>query len=352
MFLGKILKFRTKYRLLLWVQQFKKPVFFATTKVDPAKDHAFIFLAADYGNLGDVAITYAQTLFLKEHLPDHQVIEIPISKSLEGIWFVKRNIKKNDLVTTVGGGNLGNMYDQIEFIRQLVVRFFPFNKIISFPQTFDFSNTAKGQRRLKHAKKVYNKHKHLIWVAREEVSFDLMKKNFNTSNVMLSPDIVLTLNKIEPKRKRIGLVFCMRNDKEKKLSDIENEILKRITSSLFHEISIYDTFIARNQLSKNDRLEELEKIWEVFRNAELVITDRLHGMIFCYITNTPCLVFSNSNHKIEATYQWIKDNSNITLMNTFNKQLVEQFFHKKGFTECKWKSLDSNFKTIVESLKS
>ena len=36
-------------------------------------------LAADYGNLGDVAITYAQRKFLEEKFPNYEVIEIPIS---------------------------------------------------------------------------------------------------------------------------------------------------------------------------------------------------------------------------------------------------------------------------------
>ena len=45
-----------------------------------------------------------------------------------------------------------------------------------------------------------------------------------------------------------------------------------------------------------------------FSKAELVITDRLHGMIFSVITKTPCLVFDNKNHKISETYTaWLKD---------------------------------------------
>ena len=36
-------------------------------------------------------------------------------------------------------------------------------------------------------------------------------------------------------------------------------------------------------------------------------TDRLHGMIFAFITGTPAIVFSNNNHKIEGAYEWIKD---------------------------------------------
>jgi pyruvyl transferase EpsI len=43
-----------------------------------------------------------------------------------------------------------------------------------------------------------------------------------------------------------------------------------------------------------------------FAKSKLVITDRLHGMIFSAITGTPCIVFANSNGKVEAEYQWIQ----------------------------------------------
>src|SRR5690554_8192585 len=110
MIFSNALSFRKKFRFKLFLQQFKSFDYFKNTKIDKNKKQVYIFLAADYGNLGDVAITYAQTKFLKEH-SDYQVIEIPISESLEGLWFVKENIKSGDIVTTVGGGNMGDLYD-------------------------------------------------------------------------------------------------------------------------------------------------------------------------------------------------------------------------------------------------
>ena len=38
----------------------------------------------------------------------------------------------------------------------------------------------------------------------------------------------------------------------------------------------------------------------------MVVTDRLHGMVFAAISGTPCIVFSNYNHKVQGTYEWIK----------------------------------------------
>lgn len=317
--LKKLINFRTKYDIRLWQQKNKPLSYFQNTSIDPAKNQIYIFLAADYGNLGDVAITYAQTKFLETNT-NSQVIEIPISQSLEGLWFVKKNIKPGDIVTTVGGGNMGELYDQIEYIRQLVFKFFPDNKIISFPQTYDFTDTNEGQKALAKARKYYAIPKDLTLVAREKVSYELMKTNFPQARVILTPDIVLSLDESEPKIKREGALICLRNDKEKSLSDEQNTYIIDQVKAKYDQVEYYDTHIGGSNLSLAKRKEELNKIWSSFRGAELVITDRLHGMIFCYITQTPCIVFQNNNHKVLGTYDWIKQNDFVRLMEEYDKK--------------------------------
>ena len=51
----------------------------------------------------------------------------------------------------------------------------------------------------------------------------------------------------------------------------------------------------------------LMKKWSVFAGAQLVVTDRLHGMIFSLIMGTPCIVLGNNHHKVKATYATFKD---------------------------------------------
>lgn len=305
------------------LQKLKGYPYFSSIKLDKNRHQVYIFLAADYGNLGDVAITYAQTKFLEKYA-NRQVVEIPISKSLEGLWFVKANIKEGDIVTTVGGGNMGDLYDQIEYIRQLAISFFPKNKFISFPQTFDFSDTNQGKKALKNAVKCYSKHKNLTLVAREEISYTLMQQHFQKNNIILTPDIVLSQNQSQNQSKREGVVFCLRNDEEKSLSAQQNDEIISVTSSYFSKIEFYDTHIGRNNLSIEDRESELNKIWNKFKGAELVVTDRLHGMIFCYITNTPCIVFQNNNHKVRETVKWLPENSGVFLISNYSKEhLIE-----------------------------
>ena len=50
----------------------------------------------------------------------------------------------------------------------------------------------------------------------------------------------------------------------------------------------------------------LETKLQEARESELVITDRLHGMIFAAITSTPCIAFGNYNHKITSSFIWLE----------------------------------------------
>jgi pyruvyl transferase EpsI len=79
-------------------------------------------LAADYRNIGDAAITYAQVDVLKESFPDFNVVEIPLRKSYSTLLALKIVTNKKDVITIIGGGNMGDFYFGIEEIRQLIIK--------------------------------------------------------------------------------------------------------------------------------------------------------------------------------------------------------------------------------------
>ena len=56
----------------------------------------------------------------------------------------------------------------------------------------------------------------------------------------------------------------------------------------------------------NKRTQILDKFMGEIGGKELVITDRLHGMIFCAITGTPCVVINSKSPKVRGCYEWIK----------------------------------------------
>lgn len=321
-FLKRFLSFELKIRILLFLLNFRKNPFFRKEDIGSGRK-IFIFLVADYGNLGDVAISYAQSEFIRRYFPTLEIVEVPISQTVEGLHFTKKYIQPNDLVATNGGGNFGSLYPDIETLRRLVIESFPNNRIVSFPQTIDFTNDKEGRNALKLAQITYSAHRNLVLAAREERSFLAMKELFPSSKVVLSPDIVMSLNKVEPKKERRGLVICLRDDKEKNLTTDQVGILYSLISKYFDLTVTYDTHIGRGNLTADERLNELSKIWDAFRMAEMVVTDRLHGMIFSYITATPCLVFLNNNYKIQDCYNWIKACSNVHLVTSFSEHEIE-----------------------------
>lgn len=292
------------------------------------KKKCFVFLAADYGNLGDVAITYAQEKLLNYYLEDYEIVDVPISKTLSCLRAIKNMIESDDIVTITGGGNMMDMYFDIELLRQLVIRSFPGQQIISFPQTVSYSNSLLGKVIEFQAIRTYQGHRNLTLLAREEISYRLMRSIYTANKIKLMPDIVMTLDQRVDGLKRGGVTFCVRNDLESNISPQQKEELINHLSEKF-SIEYYDTHINRGGLSIEERKEELERIWRVFQRSEWVITDRLHGMIFAFITCTPAIVFSNSNFKIKGCYQWISESGFIHFLDSFDIDAILSIMQEK-----------------------
>lgn len=286
---------------------------YSTLKAKPyrsnsGKKRCFIFLAADYGNLGDVAITLAQKMFLQKLFPEYDIIEVEAGKSLTALRAIKSQVKPDDIITIIGGGNMGDMYYDIELIRLIVVKTFKRNRVICFPQTIDYSDSKEAKWLQKLSQKIYSAHPNLTMMAREKTSFETMKRLYPNVDIHLTPDIVMTLDEHKDSSIRKNrAICCIRNDKEKSSESDNHKAILDIVKKMGFELKNLDTHIGGDRYSKEEKYRRLESLWDDFRNSSLVITDRLHGMIFAYITGTPAIVFPNSNFKVMGCYDWIKD---------------------------------------------
>lgn len=282
----------------------------------PSAPRSFIFLGADYGNIGDLAITAAQQRFLAQTLPEHRVVTVPISATREVIRSIRQQVAPSDLITTIGGGNMGSTYPDIEELRQLVIQSFPDNRVICFPQTLDWADTTDSGLASERIKRVYSKHPNLYLFARESVTFDILQTLFaehRTVKVGLVPDIVLSATAEELGARSCagpaGALLCLRDDNERSLDDNAQAKLKHAVISAGFEVEITDTHAGGSRLAPELCAELLADKLSQFRAAELVVTDRLHGMILSVLAGTPCLVLPNSNHKIKQTWiNWLQDN--------------------------------------------
>lgn len=289
-------------------------------KIDKSRKNIFVFLGGFYQNLGDMAITYAQINFLKKYYVDANVVAIPSTNTYNAVKTLKKHISAHDLITIIGGGNMSDMYQSLEDARLHVVKSFPKNRIISFPQSVDFKNEKSKINSLK----VYKKHNNFTLFVREPNSLDRVKKYFPMVEIKHCPDIVLSLNKVEPICERTDVVCCLRADKEQNLSNSERQTIIDNIKNEFPNAQFTDTVDVALEDCTPERYEQtLENFWNKLRKSRVVITDRLHCMIFCAVTGTPCVVFDNSNRKISGVYnQWMSDISYIKLFSNDEKDIA------------------------------
>ena len=288
-----------------------------TTSHDPkwerfastGKRRIFIFLAGFYQNLGDMAITYAQVEFLHELHPDAEIICVPSDQTYSSIKTIKKYVSLEDLITITGGGNMDDHYSSLENARLFVVKSFPNNKIVSFPQTICFSDSIQGQKKLEKSRRVYEHHNNIVIFAREKASFERARMCFRSTNIELCPDIVLSLKLTFQEKDRDGTGVCLRNDMESSISAESRYKLTQVFQKIHHSVDSIDTINVEKRDCQPDRYENtVMSFLNKIRGYQLILTDRLHCMIFCAITDTPCIAIDNSNHKISGVYsEWLKD---------------------------------------------
>lgn len=253
-----------------------------------------------HNNLGDHAITIAERKYLKDNFKEYKYYEISEETLETCIEKVKNVIDEEDILFLHGGGNLGDEYLYVEEGRRKVIQLFPNNRIVFFPQTMYFSDTKRGKEELEKSKKIYSQHNKLLIIAREDVSYKRMKEEFKNNKIIKTPDIVTYLDKSDKtKQNRDGLLIILRNDVESNLSKEQIDKICLMSKQYFSKIEINDT-AKGNGISEKNRDAKIEEMLNKYKKAQLVITDRLHGMIFAAITSTPCIALGNYNHKIKA----------------------------------------------------
>lgn len=139
--------------------------------------------------------------------------------------------------------------------------------------------------------------------------------------MLLNPDMVLSLyNTFEESSNRYGILVCLRSDRESVLST-KSELINDLKAK-HDNVCIYDTVVNR-KVYLDKREEELFDMFNKFLSSQVVITDRLHGMVFAAITRTPCIVTKSLDHKVSGTYEWIKDLNYIRFIDDMSYEKIE-----------------------------
>lgn len=277
-------------------------------KMRGSQSRLFVLNVPSHGNLGDHLLSVAEQLFLKENFPNYQIVLIPSSALFFSIRLSLFDVNSSDILCITGGGFMGSMYEDEKRILS-IVRKFPNNKIVFFPQTFYYESNEKGEKLMEQARTIYSHHNHLYVTVRDDASYELLTTKLMPEfkhRVFLTPDIALYAH-FPQSASRSGVLWCLRNDSEKLTS---NALIIQSIHKIINRISLTerntDTYVDYPISVDNEYAEVEKKIIEISQ-SQLVITDRLHGMIYCIITHTPVIVLDNINHKVSHVYElWLK----------------------------------------------
>lgn len=295
------------------------------------KGCAVLIGTPSHGNLGDQAIVCAEKKLLQQIYAKRRIVEIESKNYLKYKSLIQRAILKNDKIVIDGGGSMGTLWVNNEYRFRDVVKSFPDNNIYIFPQTIHFGKEEWEQKVLAASKEIYNNHKYLNIFCRDAESYSFAKENFRCKRVIYTPDMVLSLypQKFNVRREN-RVMLCYREDIESICSNMIKREINIKLSSFSYDVVVSSTLTGGN-ISSFCRERELRKKWLEFASSRLVITDRLHAMIFCVLTGTPCLAIDNLSKKVSGTYSWVADIPFVKMIhceNDINEINIEELVSK------------------------
>lgn len=275
----------------------------------------------NYRNIGDYLIFFGELNYFKKN-------RIKLNSISSKDNFDSSLIQKGDIILLHGGGNFGDLYIDHTNFRNKIVKKFSQNKILILPQTIYF----KDKEKLKKTSNIFSTHNNLTIFARDKVSLDIFKTNFKKNTILLHKDFAYDLNlkKNKDSTKIQNILFLKRTDEESKFtlfalkfnivySDWFN--LKRFNYwNLIHIIfRIFRNFLSKKQytriLMKYSKLIVKYNV-EKIRKYDLIITDRLHGLILADLLNIKVIAVDNSYSKIKNYYDsWLKNKKNCYFVN-------------------------------------
>lgn len=278
----------------------------AVKKVSQKRKHIFYCGICESSNMGDIAQTYCTINWLRENYPNHKIVfcrtSVFMDENCDLVGAIKKVIRDDDIIFFQSGYNTHDLGGNEDYMHQQVIQAFPKHEIIMLPQTVYF----KTKEREALCSRIYNSHKKMLFLARDEISESYATELFPNLKVVLYPDIVTSLIGMYDYSfsERNGIYLCYRNDIERFYTEEDYKSFEEILSK-YDFVETSDTIITDSNRKIFKNLEYyVNGIVEKFSRYRLVVTDKFHGLIFSIIAGTPVVVLKTKDHKVTSGYQW------------------------------------------------
>lgn len=283
-----------------------------------------------HGNVGDLLIMQGTLIFFKKN-------QVNVKGIFSAYNAHEKNINANDVLVFHGGGNLGDLYEVHQKMREDFVKKYKNNRIIILPQTVYFESDDNYKKTCE----IFNEHPDLHLCVRDHKSYALAEKM--TKNVYLMPDMA---HQLYPLRQTIldvhnkRILFFSRTDKE---ATEQATAIKFDTKIDWDELLIkyraqVQTYRYRQQKYNKKAFNRITSwlttyMWlklsqrlvkdsiTLFESHELIYTNRLHGHILACLLDIENEVLDNSYGKNTSYVDlWTVESP---LVSYFSEQNVE-----------------------------
>lgn len=292
----------------------------------------FLLLTPQYNNLGDHAIALSSIAWLRENFHEYSVVDITCNFYKNLKMLLTKCMGEDDVICITGGGFMGDMWMISENMVRDIICTYRNHKIIVMPQTVFF----QSDREKKRSKEIYTSNKNVYFALRDKDSYSIMKDWMGEQRVIYVPDIVTVFryNRNEVQRHNIGI--CFREDIEKVDYDMTKEDVLAFFSDQNRQVKEISTLLKQPFVFTWKRKKYVDRKLKEIEQFELIVTNRLHCMIFAYLCGTPCLAFDNRSHKVSGGWEWLKDSGYIKMYDnsiSLKRQVDELIGCTTGFPD-------------------
>lgn len=321
--------------------------------------NVFLFLTPDYGNIGDQAIASAEVQIIHRLMPKYSLIEIDLGLYRRVKPWLKKIVFPEDRVYITGGGFLGSLWmSGGEGAVRDIISEFPNNEIVVFPQSLFFERDEFGLVEKMRTKEIYGRHKRLKLILREDYSYDLafgllpeQVQVFELPDIVLSMNVDVKLIDHSNKGKMAGI--GLKSDKESLMTIEDKKLIRNLVERLGYEFVEFSTQKKKRIVPQKRDVEIKEKLAEIAQYS-LVITDCLHGMIFCALTGTPCVALDQISHKVRGEYKWLRELPFIQFVDDIkgvNNNVIEKVVNEERSDRFSYAYYEEELKAILTDRK-
>jgi exopolysaccharide biosynthesis predicted pyruvyltransferase EpsI len=237
------------------------------------------------------------------------------------------------LIVINGGGNLGDLYAKHQALREEILERFPDRPVVQLPQTIHFADPD----RLDRAQRIFDRHRALTLLVRDEVSLDRARRWFQAP-VELAPDTAFALagelTRPAPDR---AVQWVLRRDRESSFPppslppdavDWRAEDVDSPALTLTHRLVELVAPLARRAAPIGPVLgrafderagAHLRAGVRVLARGEVVVTDRLHAHLLCLLLGIPHVLLDDRNHKVRTFHDaWTRGAGVVRLADTLD----------------------------------